>query len=66
MLRMCTKLDLMVYALFGAAEIKQDGDQVIIDDWVVLFGRECYLRGIDSANVPSKKRKNLNLCANSK
>lgn len=41
MLRMCTKLDLMVYALFGAAEIKQDGDQVVIDDWVVLFGREC-------------------------
>ena len=56
----------MVYALFGAAEIKQDGDQVIIDDWVVLFGRECYLRGIDFANVSSKKRKNLNLCANSK
>ncbi|TIC11391.1 P-loop containing nucleoside triphosphate hydrolase protein [Wallemia mellicola] len=46
MLRMCTKLDLMVYALFGAAEIKQDGDQVIIDDWVVLFGQKKELESL--------------------
>lgn len=42
MLRMCTRLDLMVYAIFGAAEIKLDdysGDYVL-DDWVTLFGGE--------------------------
>lgn len=42
MLRMCTRLDLMVYALFGAADIKLDHHtgEYVIDDWMTLFGRE--------------------------
>ncbi|TIA95877.1 hypothetical protein E3P96_03739, partial [Wallemia ichthyophaga] len=48
MLRMCTRLDLMVYAIFGAAEIKLDdysGDYVL-DDWVTLFGATSQLESL--------------------
>ena len=40
MLRMCTKLDILIYALFGASELEQSGSKLICDDWLLINGRE--------------------------
>ncbi|TIA86953.1 hypothetical protein E3P99_03496 [Wallemia hederae] len=48
MLRMCTRLDLMVYAMFGAAEIKRDRGtgEYMVDDWVTLLGAQTHLESL--------------------